>query len=111
MRDIINGEASVITPVDGSQEDLQSIEGNIEDEIRTDGDSDILTPIDGVDGIVYRTGSDQEEIYDGPHEVTPGQTVQTLYTADKMLVRNIIVNPIPSNYGLIEWNGSYLTVS
>lgn len=49
--------------------------------------------------------------YDGPYEVTPSQSTQTLPTANKTLLNNVTVNPIPSNYGLITWNGSVLTVS
>lgn len=49
--------------------------------------------------------------YDGPMEITPTQETQTLDTAMKSVLGDIVVNPIPSNYGLITWNGSTLTVS
>lgn len=49
--------------------------------------------------------------YSGPFEVTPGDTAQTLSTADTAVRRDIIINPIPSNYGKIAWNGAVLTVS
>lgn len=49
--------------------------------------------------------------YGGPFEVTPTSFEQTLNTADKIVRQNITINPIPSNYGLITWNGSTLTVS
>jgi hypothetical protein len=49
--------------------------------------------------------------YDGPYEVTPNQTTQTLPTENKTLLHDITIKPIPSNYGLITWNGSTLTVS
>lgn len=49
--------------------------------------------------------------YDGPYEVTPTQETQVLATADRMLVENVVINPIPNNYGLITWNGSVLMVS
>ena len=49
--------------------------------------------------------------YDGPMEITPTQETQTLDTAMKWVLGDIVVNPIPSNYGLITWNGSTLTVS
>lgn len=51
------------------------------------------------------------DYYDGPYEVTPTNQAQTLLTAAKALTGNVIINPIPSNYGLITWNGSTLTVS
>lgn len=49
--------------------------------------------------------------YDGPYEVTPTEYEQTLSTQDKVLTQNVIVHPIPSNYGLITWNGTTITVS
>ena len=49
--------------------------------------------------------------YDGPYVVTPTQETQTLATAGKTLESNVTVNPIPSNYGLITWDGSTITVS
>ena len=49
--------------------------------------------------------------YEGTTEVTPGEEPQVLNTAEKVVARNIVINPIPSNYGLITWNGSTLTVS
>lgn len=51
------------------------------------------------------------DAYTGSYEVTPSQQAQTLNTAQKYLARNITINPIPSNYGLITWNGSTILVS
>ena len=49
--------------------------------------------------------------YEGPYTVTPTQSTQTLNTNGFVMDNNVKVNPIPSNYGLITWNGSFLTVS
>lgn len=49
--------------------------------------------------------------YSGDYEVTPTQQTQILPTEGLTMTRDVIVNPIPSNYGLITWNGSVLTVS
>lgn len=49
--------------------------------------------------------------YGGEYTVTPQTVEQTLPTKDYLLTENIVINPIPSNYGLITWNGSTLTVS
>jgi hypothetical protein len=49
--------------------------------------------------------------YTGATAVTPSGETQTLETTGKYLVSNITVKPIPSNYGLITWNGAVLTVS
>lgn len=51
------------------------------------------------------------DIYRGEYEITPSQSAQVLETTDKMLRENVVVAPIPSNYGLITWDGSTLTVS
>lgn len=53
----------------------------------------------------------QYEEYEGGYAFTPGRSAQTIETAGKVLAENITINPIPSNYGLITWNGSKLTVS
>lgn len=49
--------------------------------------------------------------YEGSYEVTPTDQAQTLLTADKILAANIVIDPIPNNYGLITYNGSTITVS
>lgn len=49
--------------------------------------------------------------YDGPYVVTPSDAVQVLPTKNAKLDDYIRVQPIPKNYGLITWNGSFLTVS
>ena len=49
--------------------------------------------------------------YAGPFEVTPSSETQTLETDSFYMNGNITINPIPSNYGLITWDGSSLTVS
>lgn len=49
--------------------------------------------------------------YTGSYEVTPSSETQTLETDSFYMNGNITINPIPSNYGLITWNGSTLTVS
>lgn len=62
----------------------------------------------GFDTEIRLVGGDE---YEGEYTVTPSQETQTLPTAGTKLTQNITVNPIPSNYGLITWNGSYLRVS
>ena len=49
--------------------------------------------------------------YGGPYEVTPTRYTQTLPTEGTLMSGNVKVNPIPSNYGLITYNGSVITVS
>lgn len=51
------------------------------------------------------------QAYAGPYTVTPTTSTQTLTTSGKTMNQDVVVDPIPSNYGLITWNGSTLTVS
>lgn len=53
----------------------------------------------------------QGEIYSGSYVFTPTQATQTVPTADKLLLDNITINPIPNNYGLITYNGAYITIT
>lgn len=50
------------------------------------------------------------ETYEGQCEVIPSASGQILNTEGKVCLSNIIIKPIPSNYGRIEWNGSTLSV-
>ena len=49
--------------------------------------------------------------YTGSYTVTPSAETQTLETNELYMTGNITINPIPSNYGLITWDGSTITVS
>ena len=49
--------------------------------------------------------------YPGPYTVTPTRSTQTLPTYGLTMGGNVIVNPIPPEYGLVTWNGYVLTVS
>lgn len=64
-----------------------------------------------VDPVIEIVNSIEGEVYTGPAEIIPSQETQILNTTNKVLLKDIIVKPIPSNYGLITWNGSTLTVS
>lgn len=49
--------------------------------------------------------------YEGPYEATPSSEEQVLNTDAFYMNGNIVINPVPNNYGLITWDGSTLTVS
>lgn len=49
-------------------------------------------------------------VYGGTTEVTPSNQAQVLLTENKALTRNIVVNPIPEDYGRLLWSGNTLTV-
>ena len=42
--------------------------------------------------------------YEGPYEVTPKTTKQVLSTAGKTLGADIVVHPIPQEYGLVTYD-------
>jgi hypothetical protein len=76
-------------------------------ELEVDNGEAFDVELDTVIKVEYITG----DTYEGPYEVTPTTETQTLATQLKTATQNITINPIPSNYGLITWNGSVLTVS
>ena len=49
--------------------------------------------------------------YEGSYEYTPTDSTQVIAINGKRATSDITINPIPSNYGLITWNGATLTVS
>lgn len=51
------------------------------------------------------------ELYPGPYVFTPTEDTQAVEIKDYKASQDITINPIPSNYGLITWNGVTLTVS
>lgn len=83
----------------------------IGDTVVLDGDLSLLIPVDGESGIVTKVIGQDLPTYTGVTEVTPTTAEQVLDTSNKVVARNIVITPIPSNYGLITWNGSTLTVS
>ena len=83
--------------------------------------SGVLTPGATLSGTLSKPATIQGKLtvplyvlppsYTGPYEVTPSAETQTLETDAFYMNGNITINPIPSNYGLITWNGSVITVS
>nr|DAD77932.1 MAG TPA: hypothetical protein [Siphoviridae sp. ctHDv29]DAG04278.1 MAG TPA: hypothetical protein [Siphoviridae sp. ctKsH2] len=57
--------------------------------------------------VVYQGG----EAYEGDYEITPSEELQTLPTANRMLARNIVVAPIPKNYGRITYSGGGIIIT
>lgn len=49
--------------------------------------------------------------YTGVTEIVPTSETQIIPTHGMMMVEDFIVDPIPSNYGLITWNGTGLRIS
>lgn len=71
-------------------------------------EGEVVTEVTAVAGEIHFGGG---ETYGGEYVFTPSAQTQTVEIAGKTARENIIINPVPSNYGLITWNGSTITVS
>lgn len=49
--------------------------------------------------------------FPGPYTFTATDQEQTIPTQGYYMAEDIIINPVPSNYGLITWDGTTITVS
>ena len=49
--------------------------------------------------------------YQGEYEFTPSEDTQIIEIDGLRATQDITINPIPSNYGLITYSGSGITVS
>ena len=54
---------------------------------------------------------DDTNPFEGSYEYTPSEQTQTIPIEDLRATQDIVINPIPSNYGLITYNGVSITVS
>lgn len=50
------------------------------------------------------------EFYHGSYEWTPNEETQIIEIEDLTALQDIVINPIPDNYGRIAWNGYKLRV-
>lgn len=73
--------------------------------------SGFLNAKKGISGTLTIPSAVGIDPYSGPYEFTPTQQSQTIDIDHKTALADIVINPIPYNYGLITWNGSTLTVS
>lgn len=94
------------------------MEGTIREIVRLSGTisgvgriSGSLSTEAGISGELTVPTVVERAFYDGEYTVTPADTAVVLETAELAMRQNVTINPIPSNYGLITWNGTTLTVS
>ena len=80
------------------------------DTVVLDGNANLLIRGSAEVG-VFTALSERYPVYTGDTVITPTQQTQVLRTEQKSVLTDITINPIPSNYGLITWDGSTLTVS
>lgn len=91
-------------------QDTVVIDGEMSLLLEGTADCDLLIPEGGESGIITAI-HEGYPVYEGTYEVTPTEATQTFNTTFKSTTQDFIVNPIPTNYGRISWNGSVLTVS
>ena len=60
-------------------------------------------------GAAYSVNFDAH--YEGAYEFTPSAETQVIQTEGLVMDHDVTINPIPSNYGLITYNGSSIRVS
>ena len=94
-----------------SQQQEVVLDGELSLNLNIDGEMSLDLHMDGEAGTVIKVTEHDLPVYSGQTEVTPSEETQTLQTANRTVLQNIVINPIPSNYGRITWNGSTLTVS
>ena len=86
------------------------LDGELSLDLHIDGDVSLDIPVDGEAGTVIKVTEYDLPVYTGQTEITPSEDTQVLQTANKTVLQDIIVNPIPSNYGRLLWTGNTLTV-
>ena len=75
-----------------------------------DGELEVDAQFDGEYGEIQEVS--HFDYYSGEYTVTPlADVAVVLPTEGLMMSGNVTINPVPSNYGLITWNGATLTVS
>lgn len=86
------------------------LDGELSLNLNIDGEMSLDLHMDGEAGTVIKVTEYDLPVYTGQTEVTPSEETQTLQTANRTVLQNIIVNPIPENYGRLSWTGNTLTV-
>lgn len=90
--------------------DTVVLDGCFSLEIEGSAELDLLIPESGEVG-TFTAIREAYPAYEGSYEVTPSNEKQIFSTTLKTMIEDFVVNPIPSNYGLITWNGLGIKVS
>ena len=77
-----------------------------------------LTAVSALSGNITSSGTLAGKItatiksaeYTGEYEFTPTDEVQVIPVDSLLMQRDIVIKPVPQNYGHISWNGSELSV-
>lgn len=79
--------------------------------IATYDDADSVFIGSAVDDTYVATIGKEGFPYEGSYHVTPTRETQVLPTEGKYMLSDVIVDPIPKNYGLVERIGMALRIS
>lgn len=97
-------------PISVSDSGLISVDDETSEQFElefTQGYIDSIPPV----GVQFWVSGEKQLPTSSAINITPSDQTQTFDVKNKYMTGNIVVDPIPSNYGLITWNGSYLTIS
>lgn len=106
---LIDGDIDTGAVINDAIDTLTVLDGEVENINIVDVDMETISQVDGEMGVFLKISDAQA--YQGQVVVTPSEQTQVLNTIGKVVGDNITINPIPSNYGKIGWNGAYLTVT
>lgn len=93
-----------------TQKQTVLLDGEMYLNLQMDGELEMDLQMDGEMGVTTRIREYSTPIYDGETEITPSEETQILQTADKTALENIVINPIPANYGRIIYDGAHLKI-
>ncbi len=62
---------------------------------------------------VVRAGTDSSDVpsYEGAYFFVPSDHQQVINTKGKLMGENVVIDKVPSNYGLIEYDGFQVRIS
>ena len=109
--DIIDGDLDLLLGTSPQCELHTILDGDADLIEKINGDASLTELLDGEVGIITTIHGGAYPEYTGPKEITPTTEAQTLSTASTSVLDNIVIRPIPNNYGLITWDGATITVS
>ena len=82
------------------------LSADVQINVMLDGDAQTLSIFDGEQSNYQRV----QDYYTGETDITPAASAQILATAGKTIADDIIIEPIPSNYGKVSYNGAFILV-
>ena len=116
----LNGKLNGDQPVGGKISGVDSLKGTVSGDEIAGTLNGVLTGVRHLTGKISKNATlsgklsyvqSEIPVYDGDYSVTPSKEEKIILVNGKKMLKDLVVEPIPHNYGLITWNGSVLTVS